>query len=261
MTASDVNSYLERIGYRGERAPTEAVLRELHLAHLYAVPFENLDISRGIPIQLDSAALFAKIVTRRRGGFCYELNGLFAELLRALGFAVTLLSAGVGHETGGFGPDFDHLTLRVDLDTPWLVDVGFGESFREPLRLDSEEIQAQGAGGYRIIRDGAHRLLVRRGIDGEKPQYRFSLEPRALPDFAGMCLYHQTSPLSHFTQKRVCTMATPEGRVTLSGRRLIVTRSGTREEVELADEEAVASALWTYFGIELDPEALHDDSR
>src|SRR5262245_1877300 len=170
MTPSDADAYLARIGYQGERTPSEAALRELHLAHLYAAPFENLDISRGVPIQMDPAALFAKIVTRRRGGFCYELNGLFSELLRALGFGVTLLSAGVGHETGGFGPDYDHLTLRVDLGTPWLVDVGFGESFREPLRLDSEEIQAQAAGSYRIIRDGAHRLLVRRGSDGEKPQ-------------------------------------------------------------------------------------------
>ena len=260
MTPSDVEAYLTRIGHRGERAPTEAVLRDLHLAHLYAVPFENLDISRGVPIQLDPAALFAKIVTGRRGGFCYELNGLFSELLRSLGFAVTLLSAGVARDDGDFGPDFDHLTLQLDLGTPWLVDVGFKESFREPLRLDTEEIQAQGVGSYRIVRDGSNRLLVRLGRDGEKPQYCFSLEPRALSDFAGMCHYHQTSPLSHFTQKRVCTLATSEGRVTLSERRLIVTRDGTREEVELPDEEAVASALWSYFGIRLDREVRRDDS-
>ena len=85
----------------------------MHRAHLLAVPFENLDIHLGRPISLDQDALFGKIVTRRRGGFCYELNGLFALLLRELGFEVTLLSAGVARADGGFGPEFDHLTLLV----------------------------------------------------------------------------------------------------------------------------------------------------
>ncbi len=251
MQSTDVTDYLERIGYRGDLTPTEPVLRALHRAHLFAVPFENLDIGRGVPIQLDPAALFVKIVTRRRGGFCYELNGLFAELLRALGFRVTLLSAGVANEAGGFGPDFDHLTLRVDLDRPWLADVGFGDSFRDPLRLDTEAIQTQPDGSYRLVSDRQHRLLARVDGDREKPHYRFGLEPRAISDFAGMCQYHQTSPLSHFTQKRVCTLATPEGWVTLSERRLIHTRAGTREERALADEDAVTAALWTYFGVRI----------
>src|SRR6266540_1131840 len=104
----DIQAYLCRIHYRGGLAPTAAILRELHRAHLLTVPFENLDIHLGRPILLDQEALFDKIVTRRRGGFCYELNGLFALLLRELGFDVTLLSAGVAHADGGFGPEFDH---------------------------------------------------------------------------------------------------------------------------------------------------------
>jgi N-hydroxyarylamine O-acetyltransferase len=206
-----------------------------------------------VPLRLDPAALFAKIVTRRRGGFCYELNGLFAELLRALGFRVALLSAGVAHEAGGFGPDFDHLALRVDLDRPWLADVGFGDSFREPLRLDTVEVQVQRDSAYRIVADGDDRLLVRLGPDGERPQYRFGLAPRGLADFAGMCHFQQTSPLSHFTQGRICTRATRAGRVTLRERRLIHTRRGHRVERELADEFAVSGALRTHFGIRLDP--------
>src|SRR6187397_3354830 len=107
----DFQSYLQRINYRGEQTPTAATLRELHRAHLLTVPFENLDIHLGRPIVLEQGALFDKIVRRRRGGFCYELNGLFAALLYKLGFDVTMLSAGVARADGSYGPEFDHLTL------------------------------------------------------------------------------------------------------------------------------------------------------
>src|SRR4051812_2868960 len=117
----DVQAYLRRINYRGELAPTAATLRELHRAHLLAVPFENLDIHLGRPILLDEQALFDKIVAHRRGGFCYELNGLFALLLRDLGFEVTLLAAGVARADGGFGPEFDHLTLLVQSPLPFVA--------------------------------------------------------------------------------------------------------------------------------------------
>src|SRR5262245_27861823 len=126
-----IDAYLGRIGYTGSRAPTLEVLRALHRAHLYAVPFENLDIHAGRRIVLDQDALFQKVVTHRRGGFCYELNGLFAALLRKLGFDVTLLSGRV-HNDGGFGPEYDHMTLLVKLDGRWLADVGFGSSFHDP---------------------------------------------------------------------------------------------------------------------------------
>src|SRR5919109_1202974 len=102
----NIQAYLDRIGYRGPLEPTAETLRALHVAHLLGVPFENLNIGMGWPIVLDEAALFDKIVVRRRGGFCYELNGLFAALLRELGFDVTLLSAGVARQDGGFGPEF-----------------------------------------------------------------------------------------------------------------------------------------------------------
>src|SRR5262249_19643128 len=132
----NVDAYLKRINYAGAREPAAETLRTLQLAHLRTVPFENLSIHAGEPIVLEEAALFGKIVERRRGGFCYEANGLFAALLRALGFQVAMLSAGVANAKGEFGPDFDHMTLMVTLAERWLVDVGFGESFMEPLLLD-----------------------------------------------------------------------------------------------------------------------------
>jgi N-hydroxyarylamine O-acetyltransferase len=249
----DVKAYLERINYRGPLAPTAEALRGLHLAHLRAVPFENLSIHAGEPIVLEDEALFDKIVGRRRGGFCYEANGLFAALLRALGFDVTMLAAGVAKEGGGFGPDFDHMALLVKLERPWLADVGFGDSFLEPLLLDEPGEQAQGGRAYRILADGPRLTLERReGAGGWEPQYRFTLEPHAYADYAEMCHYHQTSPQSHFTKARVCSLATADGRVTLSGLRLInTTLDGARHERALAGEEEYAAALSEHFGIRM----------
>src|SRR5215207_9436793 len=149
----DTTAYLKRIDYRGPLAPTAATLRRLQVAHLLSVPFENLSIHAGEPIVLDEDALFDKIVVRRRGGFCYELNGLFAALLRALGFHVEMLSAGVMSQAGEFGPEFDHMALLVSLAERWLVDVGFGDSFIEPLLLAERAEQAQGGRAYRIDED------------------------------------------------------------------------------------------------------------
>lgn len=253
-------AYLQRITYTGPLTPTAETLRALHLAHLLAVPFENLDIHLGRPIVPDETNFFRKIVEGRRGGFCYELNGLFAALLRELGFDVTLLSARVARESGGFGPEFDHLTLLVQLEERWLADVGFGECFREPLRLDEPGEQGQPMGRYRLAKKGTRWVLWELSKEvGWQPQYQFTLQPRRLADFAGMCRYHQSAPESHFTQKRVCSLATPEGRVTLSDRRLIVTQNGRREERELGSQVEVGSALREQFGLSFpDPKGLKD---
>jgi N-hydroxyarylamine O-acetyltransferase len=251
----NVQAYLDRIGYRGSLAPTPGTLRALHVAHLRTVPFENLSIHAGQPIVLTEDALFEKVVVRRRGGFCYELNGLFAALLRALGFDVDLLAAGVARGGGVYSPDFDHVALAVSLGERWLVDVGFGDSFREPLRLDERGEQADGGRVYRIDEDGPRFVLLQREGSAKEeeaawePQFRFTLQPRALSDCAEMCLYHQTSPQSHFTQKRICSLATPDGRVTLSDLRLITTRGGAREERTLETEAEHAATLRELFDV------------
>ena len=245
----DVAPYLERIGYRGRLDASVETLRGLHLAHLRSVPFENLDIMSGRLIALGEAELFDKIVTRRRGGFCYELNGLFCALLRALGFRVTMLSAEVARESGGFSPEFDHLALRVDLDEPRLADVGFGDGFRLPLSLNDDAQQDQDGRMYRIRVDGEYRVLERRDPEGWTSQYRFTLRPCAVEDFAERCRFHQTSPESHFTRGRICTLATPEGRVSLSGLRLIVTTGTERSERGLSSEAEYAAVLRQTFGV------------
>lgn len=246
-------AYLRRINYTGPLEPTAETLAGLHQAHLMAVPFENLDIHLGRPIVPDEAAFFHKIVEGRRGGFCYELNGLFAALLRELGFDVTLLSARVSRGDGAFGPEFDHLTLLVQLEERWLADVGFGDCFREPLRLDERGEQRQRMGSYRLTEEGAQWVLWELSEPSTwQPQYQFTLQPRRLADFAEMCHTQQTAPESHFTQKRLCSLPTPEGRVSLSDKRLIITRNGQREERELASQAEVESALREWFGVELE---------
>lgn len=249
---TDVQSYLARVGYKGSTSPTLGTLRAIHYAHLLTVPFENLDIALGRKIALDEDSFIRKIAERRRGGFCYELNGAFAALLQALGFRVTLLSARVAHSDGGESPDFDHLTLRVDLDETWLADVGFGESFLEPLRIKPGVEQMDRAGTFRIVERGERLLLEKKQPDGTwKGQYSFTFQARRLEEFASMCEYHQRSPESHFTQNKICSRATPEGRITLAGMKLIVTKNGEREERLLKSEDEWRDTLRERFDVVL----------
>lgn len=248
----DINAYFQRIGYEGAHTPTLETLRALHRAHMLAVPFENLDIHLGRPIRLDKESLFEKLVRRRRGGFCYEQNGLFALVLRELGFDVTLMEARVTSADGSFGIPFDHLALRVQLEERWLVDVGFGDSFLEPLRLDTPREQYQNGSCYLVTHDGVQGVYSRCDEKGElQPEYQFFLQPRELSDFLLACDYHQTSPDSPFTNKRVCSLATPQGRITLSDYRLIVRENGSRSERLLGGEDEITEILGTHFGVTL----------
>lgn len=252
----NIATYLQRIQYDGVLTPNAETLRRLQVAHLLTVPFENLSIYVREPIVLTDEALYEKIVMRRRGGICYELNGLFAVLLRALGFNVIMLGVEVANRPGGFTPLFDHMALLVTLEERWLVEVGFGETFREPLRLDERGEQVQGEKAYRLEEDEAGRLVMlsREDKDGRwAARYRFDLTPYTFADFVPMCHYHQTSPNSIFTQGFTCSRTTPNGRLTvaLTNPRLIITENGVRQETTLADETAVSQALQEHFGFPL----------
>lgn len=244
-----VVDYLRRLGVEAPVRPDIDTLRDLHRRHLEAVPFENLSIHLGEPIVLDEKLLVDKIVRRRRGGFCYELNGAFGALLSALGFPVTLLASGV-FDDGHVRPPFDHLVLRVDLDRPWLVDVGFGQNARYPLRSDSTDDQPDPDGVFRVVpvEDGSGDLDL---LCDDEPLYRIETRPRRLIDFEPFCWYHQTSPDSPFTGKLVCSRPTPTGRITLSDHKLTRTENDERTEQTLTDDEALA-AYRELFGIELD---------
>jgi N-hydroxyarylamine O-acetyltransferase len=248
----NVQAYLDRIKYRGPTEPTIETLRAVHRSHLESVPFENLDISLSRQIVLDEDRILRKVVQEHRGGFCYELNSAFAALLRALGYEVTLLSARVIRADGRDSPEFDHLALRIDLEQAWLADVGFGDLFLEPLLLQPAVKQKQEVDTFRIVERGPSLDVEKQRADSSwNGVYRFSLMPRTLQDFTAMCHFHQTSPDSHFTQNRICSIAIPDGRITLSDLKLITTKDGTREERMLVSEGERRAVLEQYFGIAL----------
>jgi N-hydroxyarylamine O-acetyltransferase len=252
----DIKQYLERIQYSAPLNPDVQTLSGLQRVHLLRVPFENLDIALKRPIHLDKDALWDKIILRRRGGFCYELNGLFAQLLQEIGFIVTYLNARVYNREGELGIDFDHLALLVQAPNQterWLADVGFGDSSNEPLFLDGPEIQEQGLRAYRVERLSDGFAIWQRNYDGSwERHYFFDLQPHRFPEeYLSACNYHQTSPQSSFTRGSIISRATPDGRVSLEDGWLILTRNGLRTERAVTSRDQYNALLQQYFGITL----------
>ena len=246
-----VSDYLDRIAAPEPRVLDAGALRDLQRSHLQAVPFENLSIHLGEPISLDEADLADKIVRNRRGGFCYELNGAFACLLEHLGARVGRVAARVYGDEGRLGPPFDHLALMVRLPDgtgPWLADVGFGDHSTYPLLADVRAEQSDPGGRFRLADGPDGDVDVFRD---DQPQYRLEQRERALADFVPTCWWQQTSPQSHFTKSVICSRQTEDGRISLSGRRLIRTSNGQRSEENLPDDSAVLAAYRRHFGIEL----------
>ncbi len=256
MDDAATDAYLDRIGAARPAHPDAEALRSLHLSHLRTVPFENLSLHLGEEIDLAEQPLLDKIVGARRGGFCYELNGAFALLLRALGYEVALLSARVFGD-GGLGIPYDHMALRVQTpDGPWLADVGFGRHSHFPLRWDSRDEQSDPAGVFRLEETAEGDLDVLR--DGT-PQYRLEQRPRGFEEFEVGCWWHQTSPRSHFTQSLVCSRLTETGRVTLSGRTLVITGPGGEREERQVQADEVLAAYREHFGFVLAREPVVAD--
>ncbi|GGU46840.1 arylamine N-acetyltransferase family protein [Streptomyces lavendofoliae] len=245
-------AYLDRIGAARPSRPDTRALRDLHLRHLLTVPFENLSIHLGEDIVLEEKALLDKVVHARRGGFCYELGGSFAALLRDLGFRVDFLQARTFGREGGPGIPYDHLALRVGTDDgtgPWLVDVGFGDHSHYPLALEERGDQEDPGGVFRVVETAEGDLDVLR--NGEA-RYRLERRSRSLSDFAAGAWYHRTSPESHFTRSPVCSLLTEDGRVTLSGRKLVTTVDGRRAERNLEGDAETLAVYRDLFGIVLD---------
>ncbi|MDE2427556.1 MAG: arylamine N-acetyltransferase, partial [Burkholderiales bacterium] len=216
------------------------------------VPFENLDIHLGKRIVLSETAILDKLLRQGRGGFCYELNYGFAYLLRQIGFSVDLLSARVFNGQS-YGPEFDHMLLLVrHRDQAWIADVGFGECFRTPLTLDGAVVSENGV-VYKIVleADGQYVLLESKQDEHWKPQYQFRLTSHNLSDFDAMCAYQQNSPLSHFTQKSLCSIATNDGRLTISNGLFISTKPESRTESPIPSVDALRQQLQQQFGIVL----------
>ncbi|KAL8176449.1 UNVERIFIED_CONTAM: hypothetical protein K2H54_034700, partial [Gekko kuhli] len=241
----DVSQYLLRIGYQGPAQPSLETLRRLHRCHLSSVPFDSLSIHCREPITLALPLFYDKIVRRHRGGFCYELNGLFLWLLQTLGFGAKAVAGRVRNRfTGSYGPPLDHMVILVQLDgRSFLCDVGFGGGFLEPLELKPDTEQIQKGGIFWLGNKGEIWVLEHREVPGKegRPLYQFTLEEKKLDDFADMCLYHQTSPSSIFTRKSFCSLQKEDGRrLTYMGWRLISTVGEKRTETALQSSEIPA---------------------
>ena len=245
-------SYLQRI----EIEKTDIVvdlenLKFLQRQHLLTVPFENLDIHWKRPITLDENAFYDKIVREKRGGFCYELNGLFYELLEEIGFQNKIISAKVSKGDGEFGKEYDHLAIITQIgNEEYLVDVGFGSFSVEPLKIVLDVEQKDDNGAFLIRKFDENYLEVMRKYDSAwKSEYIFTPLRRDLSEFAEMCQYHQTSSKSHFTQGKICSLMTRYGRKTLTDRKFIETTKGQKNEVDVNSFEGFNRILEREFHI------------
>jgi N-hydroxyarylamine O-acetyltransferase len=254
--AMNTTAYLQRLHYTQPVKPDVDTLRGLQRAHMQYVPFENLDIGLKRPIKIDEGSVWKKLIEQQRGGFCYELNGLFAWLLKQIGYEVTHLNARVFDREGNLGIDFDHLALLVQVpgrSERWLADVGFGDSFLKPLKIEHDGEQVQGLRAYKLESTNDGYVVWQRNYNGSwERHYFFDLQPHKFPEeYESACLYHQTSPKSSFTRGSIISRATPDGRVSLEDGRLIVTINGQREVFRVRDEAEFHSLLKKHFDVTL----------
>lgn len=244
----DAESYLRRIGIDEAVSVSVEGLERLQRAHLTHVPFENLDVFHRRGVRTDVDWSFGKVVDRRRGGWCYELNGAFAWLLSEMGFEVRQLGATVllGDDVS---PVPDHLTIEVTLDRPYLVDVGFGDSFTRPLPLDSQGPHGGGAGMYRFVFNGDKVTLLSEGPGGSDPHYRFGQRSFTAEEFDAPSHRLQTEPGLSWTQSPFATRLLDGGpdRVTLLRDRIKFRRSGEWTEEPVAAGEEWAAVLQQWF--------------
>ncbi len=233
----DVDAYLDRIGFSGTVAHDLGTLEALQRTHLTTVAFENLDVYSRRPVRTDAEWSVAKVVERRRGGWCFEANGAFAALLEALGFGVVRLGATV--LLGDPGDMIDHLAIEVRLDEPYLVDVGFGDSFIRPLAFNHTGPQDGGTGSFELIASDAATTLIQHTDTVPQPQYRFRRVDRDLAEFAPASEQLSSDPNLHWRTKPFATRLLDGGpdRVTLLGDRLKITRNGTTTETPVATQE------------------------
>lgn len=248
----DVQKYLDRIGFKGSSVPNQNTLFSLQKNHLLSIPFENLDIHYNRKISLSIDDIYKKIVVAKRGGFCYELNGLFHRLLEEMGFHAKLISAKVHMQNGEYSPEYDHLAIITTLENQdFLVDVGFGKFSLEPLKVELGVTLSDPYGQFLFDRFDPDYYRINEVLDNTSiPQYVFTTKRRELLEFEKRCEFHQTSKESHFTKKKLISIAKHNGRVTLNNSVLKITSSGIEEETAF-DEGEFEDKLKQLFNIEI----------
>jgi len=249
---AELARYLDRIGFTSQARPDLATLKALHRAHLLAIPYENLDVQMARPLGTRPLDAYDKLVERRRGGWCYEMNGVFAWALEQVGFQVTRIAGGVGRG-GGPGLLGNHLVALVQLDEPWIADVGFGDGPLDPFPVRPHAFTAAGL-PFRVeaLEDGGWRLHNQPA--GSAPYYDFTLQPADEALLATTCERIQTNPESPKLLNAIVIRHTPDGLLQLRGRVLRqITPTGVNERL-LDTAEDFAATLHDQFALDL-PEA------
>lgn len=251
----ELDDYFQRIGYTGARTPTLATLRAIHQLHPQAIAFENLNPFLGLPVLLDNASIQRKLVTERRGGYCYEQNLLLAGALRAMGFSVKTLAARVlwGVTTDITTPR-SHMLMLVEAEgEPFLADVGFGvATLTGPLRLTPGVEQHTPHEPFRLVKGADEYTLQMRLQGGWKTVYRFGLQEYDRSDYELFSWYLSNNPASHFVTGVIAARPVPDGRYTLQNNRLSMHRlNGKTEKSTLASVDALKDTLTNTFRIQL----------
>jgi N-hydroxyarylamine O-acetyltransferase len=256
--ASDLDAYFARIGYDGPRAPTLATLHAITAAHTSSIPFENLSILMGEAIDLEIDAVMRKLVHARRGGYCFEQNGLLLHVLGALGFEVTPLGARVRLDRPrDFIPPRTHVFLRVDVEgEPWITDVGVGGvSLTSAIRLDTEAEQTTPHDCRRIVRDSGRLFHQVRFGDDWQDVCEFTLEEMPPVDRELGNWFTSAHPRSHFKNRLIVARAASDGsRLTLLNDELKIRRRGAAAEKRLvATADELLDVLGRHFGLSFPP--------
>lgn len=253
----DLDAYLDRIGYAGPVAPTYAVLADLITHHIAAIPFEALDVLAGKGVDLDPAAVDAKLIAARRGGYCYEQNNLFRRVLLAIGFEAEGLLARVRWMLPLETPTTSrsHMLVRVTIDgVPWLADVGFGSIVPDaPLRMDITTPQATGHDRFRLVPSEDH-LDLEAELDGAwATVYQIDRRRQYEIDYAVANWFTSTNPVSHFRHQLIAARTTPQARYMLRDGRFTVRRPGQPPERRFLDADEIERALAEIFTLPVDP--------
>ncbi len=263
-----LGAYLARLGLKQPPEPTAEGLARLQLAHRVAIPFENIDVLLGRPIQIDSAGAFAKLVSGKRGGYCFEHHRLYADMLAAMGIASRPLLGRprLGLAVDAVGPR-THVLPLVELEgRQWIADAGFGGSYVPPLPLEHGAEAETGDGARHRLRhverpDGAW-LLERAGpratTDGRhqdhgdwQAQYTFDLAPVHAADLLQSNHWTATWPQSRFVAGPIVSVVLPDGFIALTGTSLRTAHGGTAQAQELTSVDDWRTVLLNLFGIAL----------
>jgi N-hydroxyarylamine O-acetyltransferase len=248
--ALELSAYLDRIGFTGDRTPDLPTLEQLQRRHLLAIPYENLDVVLGQPVTIDPAAAFDKLVTRRRGGWCYEMNGLFGWALAEMGYGVTRLASGVMRSAMGEDAVGNHLVLRVDLeDGPVLADVGLGDGPLRPFAIRPHAFAIDGFDyAVEAMEDGWWRLHNRAGA--RPPDFDFHTGRTDEALLGRRCHFLQTDPASMFVQNLICQRFANDGHVQLLGKVLRKSSASRTADRTLSSADELSDVLAAEFGID-----------